>query len=176
MAGVLILIVFFVTTLALNLTILGQQSHAINGTENDVNQWFKNYDSIRRQAKMSLREKLSMLRLLSLAMGPFALPVDESKKLLLKMIERYDEAIQSLEKLSRLPQTEELQTGYIKYFTDGKQLFHDTLESPLDNPEAQRKRLNELMERKHELERLDIANKALDARLRKEFHIPAFHG
>jgi hypothetical protein len=176
MAGALVLIVLFVTTLTFNLTNLGQQSHAINSTENDVNQWFRNYDSIRRQAKMSLREKLSGLRLLSLAMGPFGLPVDESKKLLLKMIERYEEAAQGMNKLSKVPQTEELQSGYIKYFTDAKQLFQDTLEAPLDDPEAQRKRVNQLMERKHALERLDITNKALDTRLRKQFHIPAFHG
>jgi len=140
--------------------------------EDDVRDWFSQYDQIRRNAKMSFREKLQSRKMLALAMSPFLIPIEGSEQLIKKMSSRYAEAIESLKNLPALPATEKLRVGYLKYFTEAKQLFIDTSKVPTDD--SRRSYLSELLERKKSLEDLDHDNKALDADLRKQFSIPPF--
>jgi hypothetical protein len=63
----------------------------------------------------------------------------------------------------------------LKYFTDARQLFLDTAHAPEEAVEY-KNYLADLVRRKHELEKLDETNKALDANLRKRFGVAPMRG
>lgn len=132
----------------------------------DVYSWFAQYDAIRKHAKMSLKEKLQSRHLLVVIFVPMSYFSCDAQPFLQKMIDKYTEAIKQMEELPSLVETAELQEGYLKYFREARKLFEDICEMQKVSPEERRKIVPELMERKKELEKLDQANKQLDARLR----------
>jgi hypothetical protein len=142
--------------------------------EDDVRDWFSQYDQIRRNAKMSFRDKLQSRKMLALALSPFIVSIEGSEQLIKRMSSRYADAIESMKNLPSLPATEKLRLGYLKYFTEAKQLFIDISKVPMDD--SRRRYVSELLERKKSLETLDHDNKTLDADLRKQFSIPPFRG
>lgn len=142
----------------------------------DVHSWFAEYDSIRRHARMSLKEKLQSRHLVMMVFNPLALFSNEAQPLLERMIEKYSVAIEELGRLQPMEATAELQTGYLKYFQDAKELFVDISEAEDKTAEDRRKIVPVLIERKHRLEALDQKNKLLDARLRIKFDIAPLKG
>jgi len=142
----------------------------------DVHRWFHDYDSIRKHAKMSLKEKMQSRHLLILAINPMALFSDETAPLLHKMIGKYSQAIEDLEKLPRLEQTAELQSGYLEYFSQARQLFIDICAAQEDAPIQRHKLMPALIQRRRDLEGLDQKNKELDASLRRQYEIPPMRG
>lgn len=132
----------------------------------DVYSWFAQYDAIRKHAKMSLKEKIQSRHLLAVIFVPMYYFSCDAQPFLGKMTDKYTEAIKQMEELPRLDETTELQDGYLKYFRQARNLFKDICEMQKVSPEQRRKIVPELMERKKELEKLDQANKQLDARLR----------
>jgi hypothetical protein len=140
----------------------------------DIRDWFSQYDQIRRNAKMSFKEKLQSRKMIAMAISPFLVSLEGSEQLIKKMSSRYAEAIDSMKHLPAVPATEKLRIGYLKYFAEAKQLFIDSSKVPTDD--SRRRYVAELLERKKSLEELDHDNKALDADLRKQFSIPPFRG
>jgi hypothetical protein len=138
----------------------------------EIKDWFRQYDIVRRQSKMSFREKLQSRHLLALAFNPMALFSDDSESIIKIMIEKYAKAMVGMEKLPHLRETEELRCGFLKYFTAARQLFSDSLETNKQDLEENHERVNEILQRKKKLEILDQRNKDLDRRLRAIYHIP----
>lgn len=148
-----------------------RESHGVQ-TNRDIRDWFRQYDVVRRQSKMSFREKLQSRHLLALAFNPMALFSNDSDPILKIMIDKYTTAIEGMEKLPHLRETENLRSGFLKYFTEARQLFSDSLEANKQDLEASRRRLDDILQRKRELEILDQKNKELDRHLRTTYHIP----
>jgi len=139
--------------------------------EHDVKAWFDQYDRIRRRAKMTLVDKFQSRHLLSLTINPLAIFSSEAAPLLKRLIDKYTIAIEELDQLPAIPETKELQNGYLQYFKDAKKLFIETLEVQKEDSDRRSEMLKPLIERKKKLEHLDIANKELDADLRGKYHI-----
>ena len=145
-----------------------------------IGQWFQNYDEIRRKAQMNPTEKAKADGLMSKAISMFIPGNDkvEAQKLLQSLVARYNQAVEDMKRLPLYPETEKLHRGYYQYFTNAKQLFGDYLtvqQNPLATDSNGSPVAGSLMPRKQGLESLDQANKALDAQLRSQFNIPAYH-
>lgn len=145
-----------------------------------IGQWFQNYDEIRRKAQMNPTEKAKADALMSKAISMFIPGNDkvEAQKLLQSLVARYNQAVEDMKRLPLYPETEKLHRGYYQYFTNAKQLFGDYLtvqQNPLSTDSNGSPVAGSLMPRKQGLESLDQANKALDAQLRTQFNIPAYH-
>jgi hypothetical protein len=134
----------------------------------DIGEWFSRYDQIRRDAELTLGEKLQCRGLLERGMQGEIKPGGRSAALAEKMIAKYGAAASRMQDLPTVMQTSELQSGYAQYFNQVHQLFQDCLKSP----EATAVTGQALPERRKELEELDKKNKSLDEVLRKEFGIP----
>lgn len=142
----------------------------------DVHRWFAEYDAIRRRAKMGLMDKFQSSRLLLFTFDPMFVFGGDAHPLLHRMIRKYTEAVEKMESLTRLPETQELHEGYLRYFKDALALFIDLKESENSDPVKREKGLSGVMQRKRELEVLDQANKKLDVVLRKRYDIPPIKG
>jgi hypothetical protein len=138
----------------------------------EIKDWFRQYDLVRRQSKMTFREKLQSRHLLTLYFNPMALFSEDSEDILKMMIDKYSVAIAGMEKLPHLLETEELRSGFLKYFTDARQLFNDSLETKEKDLTESDRYLAEILQRKKQLEILDQKNKDLDRHLRAAYHIP----
>jgi hypothetical protein len=156
-------------------TTISSASTSAPSTDEQVRDWFSQYDQVRKNAKMTFKEKLQSKRLIAFAFSPFRVPVSESDQLVKKMATKYAEALESLEKLAIVQQTERLRAGYMKYFRDARQLFLDTCKIPTGDSEQRQKFVDDLVARKKKLEELDQKNKALDSELRSQFSIPPLH-
>jgi hypothetical protein len=144
--------------------------------EDSIRNWFAEYDGIRRRAKMTLWEKFQSRHLLALSFDPMMLFRSEATPMLEKMISKYAVAVTQLERLQRVPETEELHAGYLRYFKEARKLFMDICEAQKEELSKRGNTLENLMLRKKKLESLDQANKQLDARLRKQYHIAPLRG
>lgn len=145
-----------------------------------IGQWFQNYDEIRRKAQMNPTEKAKADALMSKAISMFIPGNDkvEAQKLLSSLVARYNQAVEDMKRLPLYPETEKLHRGYYQYFSNAKHLFSDYLtvqQNPLSTDTTGTPVAGSLMPRKQALESLDQANKALDAQLRGQFNIPAYH-
>ncbi len=100
----------------------------------------------------------------------------EAEPLLSKMISKYTDAVNEMEKLPILPETQELHEGYLHYFKNARQLFIDICEDQKKISSKSEQMLSQLIERKRDLEILDQKNKELDARLRKRYDVAPFKG
>ena len=134
----------------------------------DIGEWFSRYDQIRRDAELTLGEKLQCRGLLERGLSGEIKPGGRSAALVEKMIAKYGAAASRMQALPTVLQTSELQSGYAQYFSQVHQLFQDCLKSP----EASDGAGQALPVRRKELEELDKKNKSLDEVLRKEFSIP----
>jgi hypothetical protein len=142
------------------------------GVRQEIRDWFREYDVVRRQSKMSFREKLQSRHLLALAFNPMALFSHDSESIIKIMIDKYTRATEGMEKLPHLRETEELRCGFLKYFTAARQLFSDSLETDKQDLAENHQRVDEILQRKRQLEILDQKNKDLDRHLRSIYHIP----
>ena len=156
-------------------TTISSASTPAPSTDEEVRDWFSQYDQVRKNAKMTLKEKWQSKRLIAFAFSPFKVSVSESDQLVKKMATKYTEALESLEKLAIVQQTERLRTGYMKYFKDARQLFLDTCKIPTSDSEQRQKFVDDLVDRKKKLEELDQKNKALDSELRSQSSILPLH-
>lgn len=144
-----------------------------------INQWFQNYDEIRRKAQMSPAERSKADGLMSKAIAMF-IPGDDkvqAQKLLTGLVARYNQAVEDFKLLPLYPETERLHRGYYQYFVNARQLFGDYLavqQNPLATDSAGNTIAATLLPRKQNLEALDVANKQLDGQVRAQFGIPAY--
>jgi hypothetical protein len=152
----------------------GERAGRASGEElsQEIKDWFRQYDIVRRQSKMTLREKLQSRHLLTLALNPMALFSQDSDPLLKIMIDKYTTAREGMEKLPHVKETEDLRSGFLKYFTEARQLFKDSMEANDQNIDDNRRRVEDILKRKRDLEILDQKNKELDKHLRTIYHIP----
>jgi hypothetical protein len=146
----------------------------------EVQQWFDQYDAVRRQAQMTPEERRKADAMMSQGMN-FMLGGPEkaaSQQLLSKLVNRYQLACQQLIRLPRIPATEELHRGYYQYFFDAGHLFADyikvqenlfAVDDSTGKPVA-----GQLMSRKQMLEALDERNKSLDSQLRQQYGISPY--
>jgi hypothetical protein len=146
-----------------------------------VRDWFKGYDSIRRNAEMTSAEKGKSQQFLSDALNPnvSAAEKQSARALLRKQISRYAAALRGMRALPKLSETSSLSSGYYNYFRTASLLFSD-LSKVLDNPMASdgggKPVLMKLAGRKSALESLDKSNKSLDRKLRKKYGIASYRG
>ncbi len=127
-----------------------------------VTEWFKKYDQIRRAAEETSKDKYQ-----SLFLGENK-PDKNNAALASRMIGKYTVALTDMKRLTPVPETRELQNGYIGYFGSARLLFTDFLKAQKTVPYSTKP----LVPSKRRLEVMDKTNKRLDAELRKVFGIP----
>lgn len=126
-----------------------------------VSEWFTRYDQIRRDAEMTMGDKWQALSLLEKK------PNKKNSELATHMLKKYTSALSQIKELGATPETKELQTGYVEYFTKARQLFANYVTAQKVVPFT-----NQSMgPAKKELEELDKRNKKLDDELRKKYII-----
>jgi|GEM_PF-1468506 hypothetical protein len=126
-----------------------------------VEEWFNRYDQIRRDAEMTMGDKLQSLLLAAKK------PEKKNAALASRMIAKYTTSLSELEKLESIPETRELQQGYIEYFRTARQLFSDYLDAQKAVPFTNQS----LRPTKKRLEELDKKIKKIDANLRKQYRV-----
>jgi hypothetical protein len=126
-----------------------------------VAKWFSRYDQIRRNAEMTMGDKLQSLFLLAKN------PEQKNAALASRMIEKYTTSLFEMKELESIPETSELQDGYIQYFSAARQLFSDYLDAQKEVPFTNQS----LFPSRKKLEELDKTNKRLDDVLRKKYII-----
>jgi len=127
--------------------------------------WFKKYDQIRRNAEMTLGEKLQMRSIVDKGLNGVK-QTKSNSALAQRMISKYAQAGSAMQNLAAVAETKELQDGYAHYFVDAEQLIKECLES---QPNDSGKPVPAAM--RTSLEQLDRKNKELDACLRKKYGI-----
>jgi len=135
-----------------------------------IAEWFKAYDQIRRNAELTLGEKLESINL-----DLKAKPSKSSASLAKRMISKYSAALTTIKNLQPLPETAELQNGYVQYFSTALEFFDLYLGQPetvIGTDQCSLPSLNSLPELRENLERLDKINKGLDSVLRKKYALP----
>jgi hypothetical protein len=142
--------------------------------------WFRKYDSIRRNAQMTRAEKIQSQQLMGKMMNPNTSASDKNaaKTLLNKQISRYAVALRGMRALPKVAETSALSSGYYNYFRDASLLF-SSYKKVLDNPLAAdggKPILLKLGSRKSALESLDRTNKELDGKLRRKYGIAPYRG
>lgn len=124
-------------------------------------EWFSRYDQIRRGAEMTMADKFQSLLLASKR------PEKRNAALASRMIQKYTTALTEMKQLESIPETKELQDGYIEYFNTARQIFSGYLDAQHQVPFTNQS----LMPPKKKLEELDKKNKTLDADLRQRYLI-----
>jgi hypothetical protein len=143
-----------------------------DGVRQQVVTWFTAYDNIRHEAQMTPQEKNQSHELMAAVISGNDGNKAAGKVLLQKMVTRYTKAISQLGSLKSIPQTAALQDGYRRYFSAGRDFFSRYLKAlNQSNPE---KMLSAMQTGRSELGALDMSNKALDRKLRKQFDIKPY--
>ena len=145
-----------------------------------VNQWFSQYDQIRRQAQMSPRERQQADYFLSKITAVFV-PGQEklaAKELLTRMVVSYRQAASAMKQLPMFPETAELHRGYYRYFVTAGNLFIDYVKVQ-DNllavdPQTGQPLAAQLLQRKLALEQLTQNIQSLDQPVRYQYGIPDY--
>lgn len=132
-----------------------------------VHEWFEMYDQIRRDAEMTLGEKLHARGALQKRLNSKNETENKSDALTARIIAKYTAAVSALQKLQVLQETSQLQDGYTEYFTKMRQLFVDN--SGAESTSATKQSLALAVK---QLQELDRKNKKLDDELRKKYGIP----
>ena len=149
-----------------------QSSEEKHDDTSQIYTWFNQYDEIRRNAEMSLSEKLRMHHFFGKGLTAFAPDSSEpSEKLIAQMVERYGTATQAMEALPAVPETKELQIGYTKFFKQAKDLFEKYLDIQKNRKKVGFTEHLPLVDQKTALQNLDAKNKALDKSLRQKYSI-----
>lgn len=127
-----------------------------------VTNWFAAYDQIRRDAEMSMRDKVQARSLSA------SKPSKKNVELASRMLEKYTIALAAMKELTPVPETKDLHDGYTEYFGQARELFSDFIVEQEKVPFSNQK----LVSAKKKLEELDSKNKMLDKELRQKFNIP----
>lgn len=127
-----------------------------------VTEWFNKYDQIRRDAEMTPAEKLQSFQLAAKK------PQRSNAVLASRMVKKYTTALSEMKVLGSIPETKELQDGYVEFFSKARQLFVDYLDAQTHVPFTN----CTLISTRKNLENLDQTNKKLDRELRKRYMIP----
>jgi len=135
--------------------------HQLRQKSITVPEWFARYDQIRRDAEMSIGDKWQSLSLLEKK------PDQKNAALASRMLKKYATALSQIKELGSPPETQQLQTGYIEYFTTARQLFANYVAAQKEVPFTNQS----LAPSKKKLEELDKKNKMLDDQLRKKYLI-----
>ena len=147
---------------------------------NRIGQWFSQYDQIRRQAQMSPQERQQADYFLSKITAVFVPGQEklEAKDLLTRMVSRYRQASVTIKQLPLIPETEQLQRGYYKYFVTAGNLFIDYLKVQNNllatDPQTGQPLAAQLMQRKQALEELNQSIQGLDQQTRNRYGIPPY--
>jgi hypothetical protein len=143
-----------------------------DGVRTQVVTWFTAYDNIRHEAQMTPQEKDQSHQLMAAIISGNDGNKAAGKVLLQRMVARYTKAISQLNSLKPVPQTSALQNGYKRYFTAGRDFFARYLKAL--NQSKPDKMLSAMQQGRTELGALDVSNKALDRKLRKQFNIAPY--
>jgi hypothetical protein len=127
-----------------------------------VTDWFAAYDQIRRDAEMTMGDKMQAR---SLSANK---PSKKNSALASRMLKKYTIALSAMNDLQTLPETKALHEGYTEYFSQARELFSDFLDEQERVPFSNQG----LIAAKKKLEELDAKNKALDKELRQKYDIP----
>jgi len=134
--------------------------------------WFRQYDSIRREAQMTMPEKMKATQLMSAAARGDVSDADEAAVLLGRLATKYGKASQSLKSLPAPAQTKELKDLYVRYFSTGHAFFskyRSTLAA-----KDQDAMLNQLRHGRSQMSLLDSSAKRVDRQLREKYKIEPF--
>lgn len=126
-----------------------------------VTDWFAAYDQIRRDAEMTMGDKMQAR---SLSANK---PSKKNAALASRMLKKYTIALAAMNDLPSLPETKALHEGYTEYFSQARELFSDFLDEQERVPFSNQG----LIAAKKKLEELDAKNKALDKELRQMYNI-----
>lgn len=144
-----------------------------------VYQWFLQYDEVRRRAQMNPIEKQQADGLLARGLGLFMPGQDKlaAKQLLSGLVMRYQTASRSLQGISPLPETRQLQESYFQYFDNAMHLFSDYLKVQdnvfaVDN--TGQSIAKQLIQRKIALESLEHQCKQIDWQLRQQYGVAPY--
>jgi hypothetical protein len=134
--------------------------------------WFTTYDRIRREAQMTPDERHSAHKLMSDVLTDDPQDRSAGRVLLTRMASRYVRASAQLKALPPMPETAALQRGYQEYFDTGRRVFEKYLQA-LDS-KAPQNVLLQAQQDKYRMGVLDITNKVLDHKLRKQYDVAPF--
>lgn len=161
-------------------SMLRRQSAQPAASADRVGQWFNQYDEIRRRAQMNPRERQQADYFLSKITAVFV-PGEEkiqARELLTRMVNRYRQATLSLKQVPLIPETEQLQRGYYRYFVNAGNLFIDYLKVQdnllVADQQTGRPIAAGLMQRKQDLEALNQSIQGLDQQIRYRYGIPPY--
>ncbi len=137
------------------------QSSRLRKNNPTVTDWFAKYDQIRRDAEMTMGDKLQARSLSSNK------PSKKNAELASRMLKKYTIALSAMKELPSLPETKDLHEGYTDYFGEARELFSDFLDEQEKVPFSSQG----LVAAKKKLEALDAKNKLLDKELRQKYNI-----
>ena len=154
------------------------QGQAVNSGR--VVEWFGQYDQIRRQAQMTPTERQQADYLLSRGMA-ILVPGEEkvaARSLLMKLVDRYQKAKQTIRQLPLIPETQQLHRGYYQYFNNAHLLFADYLKVQdnlfITDASTGQPIAGQLIARKQALEQLNQQVQGFDQKLRNQFGIQPY--
>jgi hypothetical protein len=137
-------------------------------SKKSIVEWFEKYDEIRRSAEMSTGEKLKYGGALKKALKSGGALSDGTKKFVEKMRAKFEAAAAATKKLPEIPETKDLQEGYVQYFTEMERSFAECITIQEITPDSTKSK----SETKAKLEKLSAKNKKLDGALREKYVIP----
>jgi len=137
-------------------------------TNKPVTEWFAKYDQIRRDAEMTMGEKLKYGNALKKALKSGGKMSKSTHAFAERMLSKYSAAATAMQALSSVPETQELQDGYIQYFTEMERSFQDCISIQEITPTTAESRAVT----KEKIEKINAKNKKLDDDLRLKYDIP----
>lgn len=133
-----------------------------------VSDWFAKYDEIRRDAEMTMGEKLKYGNALKKGLKTGGKLSKSTQEFVERMRAKYEAASVAMKALSAVPETKELQDGYVQYFIEMERTFSECLSMQEVTPDSTQAK----SQAKEKLEKLNAKNKKLDEELRVKFDIP----
>jgi hypothetical protein len=149
-------------------TSTSKQDAGKSSNKSGVRGWFDKYDQIRRGAEMTWGEKMQCRSVLEKGLKHAAKVGDKHKALAEKMVKKYADALAAMQGLQSIPETKELQDGYVEFFRKGHKLWQDCLGGDGQEPAE----ASALEQSRSQLLAHDKKIKKLDEELRKKFSIP----
>jgi hypothetical protein len=133
--------------------------------------WFGQFDQIRTRAQMTGPEKMTAIKLWATSMvQPSSSDTQEGQQLLMSMVQRYDRAIKELSTLRPIPETRNLQKGYMTFFKQAHTNFQQYVKAFQEK--STKEAIDQMAVGRQQLAEIDARNKTLDRKLRKQYGIP----
>lgn len=145
-----------------------------SGASNEpVKAWFAKYDQIRRDAEMTMNEKLQARSVLTKGLDPASSEEhkEKSKKFAETMSARFGKAAEQLKQLPSDAATEKLQDGYTHFFGQLETIYSEVANG--DKATGKPVGRAELKQKKDRLTAEDKQIKELDRELREKYSIAA---